>query len=137
MKSKELREGNKVLNDGIVNTVYRINRELTTINTPQGNMIDVQTKLLKGVPLTEERLEKFGFEKMAGRMWCINYSNKHSGFFIKVWNNGVYECRIHGTNLLDNCKYVHKLQNLYYASIEKELNEKKIRQPYGLLVKPL
>ncbi len=114
MKPEELRIGNW--------TTYKgkyVQVELSHFKDESDNRRVIEH--MRPLHLTEEWLEKLGFEKRAGRMWCINDSNKYSGFFIKVWSNGLYECRLYGTNILDDCKYVHQLQNIIFALTGEEL----------------
>jgi hypothetical protein len=75
------------------------------------------------VPLTEEWFLKFGFElktdvyfsniKYKDQCW-VNFS-----FCIAVWRNGNFMYDWNGGNI--QIKYVHQLQNLYFALIGKEL----------------
>ena len=82
---------------------------------------------LDPIPITEEWLLKFGFERYA------------KGRLVKqvLLNGRIYFNIINDTNLLDNicelsqstgpnfgyveCKYVHQLQNLYVALTQKDL----------------
>lgn len=89
------------------------------------NRIDVyyQTKHINPIPLTEEWLLKFGFTRHHA-----NYSN--GVIYIKnVPNNnefvwGVYPFEL-GSGFVINksksLKYIHQLQNLYFALIGEEL----------------
>ena len=87
---------------------------------------------LSPIPLTEEWLERFGFEKSA---WLdsVEYLKEVNSFFIKcffhegrrkpeyaLFGNGGddYEGEM---RLGDDQMYVHKLQNLYYALTGEEL----------------
>jgi len=100
-------------------------------NADSNNIYDLQYGLAKFLPviLTEEWLTKFGFEN-------IDYG--HSRYLINpdktirlIWNNGwLYpqieqapEMSSESTQVvsLDRIKYVHELQNLYYALTHEEL----------------
>lgn len=88
---------------------------------------------LAGIPLTEEWLIKFGFEK-----------NEAEAPGIAIWdefNIGRFIIANHGTGLLPfhfvpvngkviDIKYVHQLQNLYFAvtgeELETDFNSEKI-----------
>jgi hypothetical protein len=77
-----------------------------------------------GIPLTEEWLVKFGFEKRKAHNGCyfINEwfeltKNIHGGFSFEFEN---YEVEIPDVHL----KYIHQLQNLYFALTGEELELK-------------
>ena len=112
MKQTELRIGNYVMNDRIVNTVTSIGKRSIGQITTQGNDILSRTELIKPIPITEEWLIKFGFEKRTpdgyyfdkGRM-SINLPDvyyKINFTLVKIY-------------------YIHQLQNLYFALTNKEL----------------
>ena len=90
------------------------------------------------IPLTEEWLIKFGFEKVIYEsdetgygtdyeldikgVGCISYSDDFSCALF-----GSKESSKHELGFLpnwDNCKHVHSLQNLYFALIGEELKIK-------------
>jgi hypothetical protein len=125
MKASELRIGNRVnyfsesadrwLDDHEVTAL-----DIECLDLDKGDHAD-------GIPLTEEWLLNFGFWKREG-------SN--------VWNNGVgnYRYCIHQTGMLypfdvrssdpsgyfiGTTKYVHQLQNLYFALTGEELTDQK------------
>ena len=64
------------------------------------------------IPLTEEYLLKFGFEKQG--MAYVNFS-----FIINLWTDGELIYSYIGGNIQLN--YVHQLQNLYHALTNEEL----------------
>ena len=67
----------------------------------------------KPIPLTEEWLIKFGFEKLEG--WDDMY-------YFKIGDFQVYEYNVSGYEYDDfNIKHVHQLQNLYFALTGEEL----------------
>ena len=70
-------------------------------------------KDLKGIPLTEEWLVRLGFKKISphGSIWKLG--NFHVQDFIQL---GIYECNNHV-----KIKYIHQLQNLYFALTGEEL----------------
>ena len=93
---------------------------------------------LEPIPLTEEWLIKFGFEKVIYEsdetgygtdyeleikgVGCISYSDDFSCALF-----GSKESSKHELGFLpnwDNCKHVHSLQNLYFALIGEELKIK-------------
>lgn len=114
MKANELRLGNLVLNGG--SNIKDI--------TPQ-TISDFDNKLivLNPIPLTEEWLLKFGFEKQMMWTYAINIiGNKKLIYYLgeKGWSVG-------NKNYSDfsNLNYVHQLQNLYFALTNQELEIKK------------
>lgn len=78
-----------------------------------------------GIPLTEEWLLKFGFEKtgvfwFSKKVWIneLNINIKHRAYTIGSVNGdeALFEC--------ENIDYVHQLQNLYFALTGEELTIK-------------
>jgi len=81
----------------------------------------VTLKQLKPIPLTEEWLLRFGFEKDANK-----YSLSDFRFHIEepCNFNGLLFCD--GFRVItEKIQYVHQLQNLYYALTTQELNQLK------------
>jgi len=74
------------------------------------------------IPLTKERLLKFGFEKCSDNE---HYFIGHHGFcLIYDGDDWCMEPRIDDSLLIAYCKYVHQLQNLYFALTGQELTFK-------------
>lgn len=84
---------------------------------------DVFNKFHKPIRLTEEILFKCGFKDIYNKMWLIlegspNIEINKSTFQVSVWETindeteGIY---------LNNIRYLHQLQNLYFALTGKEL----------------
>lgn len=74
----------------------------------------------KPIPLTEEWLVKFGF-KQCGE-WFILNGFLHQNIAISI----IHRKTTFGDNEeyeIENIKYVHQLQNLYFALTGKELNK--------------
>ena len=88
------------------------------------------------IPLTEEWLLKFGFEKIEFNSDIFGYSAEyhltvkgHGGFIIEYMDD--FSCYLLGDKSdigvapnLDSCKYIHQLQNLYFALTNEELTYK-------------
>ena len=75
------------------------------------------------IPLTEDWLLKFGFEKGIDKVYYI----KSKFIYIKVFEKigHVLLCRDkydEHIKISDNIEYVHQLQNLYFAITNKELS---------------
>lgn len=110
MEARELRIGNYA---------YKYNNpKVYTIE----NGIDINgAGFYQPIPLTGEWLVKFGFKggvKEQGDQLIQVYGN---GFFYLFGNDSVTS----GQCFTGECKYVHQLQNLYFALTGQELEVKK------------
>ena len=135
MKAKELRignwyechEGDKMNNTAIVQlkdiiwTNDGIGYELKHLND-RAVGVTICPEKLNPIPLTEEWLERFGFEKDDGiweheeSMWSCEIIGDDDSFNFKKLGLDI---------LCPNIFYVHQLQNLYYALTGEELNQNK------------
>lgn len=65
---------------------------------------------IKPIPITEDWLVKFGFEEALNGWWCsdeiFSYKDGCFGF---------------GVDRFTEIKYIHQLQNIYFANTGKEL----------------
>jgi hypothetical protein len=115
LSSQELRIGNYVEYGGVINKVYLVSHiyfqvESTDIPTFTAN----KNRAAEPIPLTEEWLFKFGFKK----------HHKHGYFYIENFtidvdmNGQFFMCDVDIHVVL---KYVHQLQNLYFAFTSEEL----------------
>ena len=101
MKAAELRIGNWIDLGGQRN-LHRVEDEiLGCLN-------------LNPIPLTEEWLLKFGFKKVMCKDNYITYSNRNKRI-------GIYPDRCIMRGHAVSFKYVHQLQNLYFALTGEEL----------------
>jgi hypothetical protein len=121
MKASELRIGNLVYKNGIAT-------EITV-----GTMLDIlrYTTPFEPIPLTEEWLLKFGMELTDGfsnsrilkiqkhEYDCSNITFNPNEGLLRL-SNGEQK----GTTLIPHIKYVHQLQNLYFALTGEELTIK-------------
>ena len=114
MKVKDLRIGNLVYTpDRCVDEVTDITLEsISTLGF--GQMYD-----LEPIPLTEEWLIKFGFINHANE-WCNNL------FVFEYWERSklYHFTGGEGVGFGGGFKYVHQLQNLYFALTNEELKLK-------------
>lgn len=110
MKSSDLRIGNYVLANG------KITKVIDVLESGINQMrYDVEYDLedLEPIELTEEILLKCGFEKeiLEPKHYCIKG--------MCIWKcNDMFLCDKNGVHI----KYLHQLQNLYFALTNEELN---------------
>jgi len=118
MKTTELRIGNLVLLDGEEMIITGITKDYVYF---EGGFSMISFTDIKGIPLTEEWLLKFGFKKTKMK------GNKNLMEFIKG-NFIIYlyeEIEVYFSIWDDiTLKYVHQLQNLYFALTGEELEIK-------------
>ena len=119
MKVSELRIGNSIMQDDdfVFVTWWRL--ELM-----ENNKIEY-----KPIPLTEEHLFKFGFDKIENDIptyfKCFGNlieDDYEFSFNIYVDSEQSYFITIFGRKII--IKYIHQLQNLYFALTEEELTIK-------------
>ena len=112
MKANELRIGNLVLSQWENNKIHKV-RGQDIFDLEQG----IDSNSFQPIPLTEEWLLKFGFNK--GK---FNYKWQYGNFIydqkLKLWV--WFGVQIHDY-LIEN---VHQLQNLYFALTAQELTIK-------------
>jgi hypothetical protein len=121
MKANELRIGNLVLDGNKEIQVFMLDVDL---DRDRVNYTGIEG--LKPIPLTKEWLLKFGFED-------VKQYNDFS--FQKLMNDGLFFClddslevyigqMQYFSHSLVVIKYVHQLQNLYFALTQEELEKK-------------
>jgi len=111
MKANELRIGNWIEHNQYPN-------DTVIIRIEDGKHIDEAIRLnANPLPLTEEWLIKFGFEKRS-----LHYFKK-DGIILSV-EDFYYECFLSSNSVI--IKYVHQLQNLYFALTNQELEVKNV-----------
>lgn len=132
MKVNELRIGNLVYDEQ--NRCYEIESIITDRikNTIQLNLIDESGCGIENavnvtpIPLTEEWLEKLGFKKGFKDNWYHKESNEYFNFLRPL--SKCSTCHVESGNFDDidgiPIKYVHQLQNLYFALTGEELTIK-------------
>ena len=131
MKKNELRIGNYVKDmDYDYVTIAGIHPESTNELTVCINDCDVGDRLFKdveGIPLTEEWLIKFGFKQGNSMNFYWNKLIRDNiNISIDPDDGEVWVCDIFDNEsiILTEIKYVHQLQNLYFALTGKELTIK-------------
>ncbi|OPC36155.1 hypothetical protein [Elizabethkingia miricola] len=113
MEIKELRLGNYVKYER--NSVYFTVESIEFVNNLV-NATDIE--YLEPISLTEEWLLKFGFEKSESLSNCTKITNGYKFDF--AGGEVLYLDSIR----LKHIKYVHQLQNLYFALTGEELTIK-------------
>jgi hypothetical protein len=136
MKASELRLGNLITSDGEIFIVDEIRGDFVRAGAlgiySAGFHLDDYY-----IPLTEEWLLKFGFEKFgsAGLVNRIGYysislidSLSEHPSALQIWTGTapVFHISIEEYGYSNNIKYVHQLQNLYFALTGEELTVKEI-----------
>lgn len=129
MKANELRIGNWVLWNGPSHTenalVSIISEGEIHFSCGDSGLINE----IEGIPLTEKWLINLGFEKTMS--WT--YSIELTGNLNLVYYLGEKGWSMWFSNYskFSDLKYVHQLQNLYFALIGKELTLENIKETYG------
>jgi len=83
------------------------------------SLLEINLETCKPIPLTEEWLLKFGFEKVCYEKYAHKKLNKLRAYPHVMKNGfGIYLMDSYG---LPHIKYVHQLQNLYFALTGTEL----------------
>ena len=115
LKLNEIRLGNKILHEG---KIYIVDAKM--MYAFFSGKIDYDIDNFEPIPLTEEWLiEKMKFHKQNNQIYSIGLK-----LFISWWNTNSIEIDINGEVLIINCKYVHELQNIYFALTGEELELK-------------
>lgn len=112
MKANELRIGNYFLWRGMCGTVNTISEKWITEQTNLGRFFYED---IEPIPLTEEWLVKFGFEQYNN---TNHYFYTNTKFIVKINSDTGY---LFGGIDHEPIKYVHQLQNLYFALTNEEL----------------
>lgn len=134
MKASEFRIGNIIVVDAFkpvtkeYATIYKIEQdEGIGSRDPRGSTFITNAGLaLKdyGVAITEEWLLKLGFEEEYRSEFTIKFTHADINEIGYDWNKTFnWRFRFYGNHL--ECKYVHQLQNLYFAITGEELIFKK------------
>ena len=113
MKASELRISNLILKNGKLHYTSYL-----TIRDIHGLSVD-DTDTFEPIPTTEECLLKFGFEKLTGSNVIENCYNKN-GYSVSFSKYGHISFWVSNDNNII-IKYVHQLQNLYFALTGEEL----------------
>jgi len=120
MKIEELRIGNYVNyfeNDTIFKVIQIESNGLEVKNDKE--LTWIETESFEGVPITEEWMLKFGFEKNH-KHGIENYVFNNFTYYPSNKQVKIYD-RFGGSLYVENIEFVHQLQNLYFTVNQKEL----------------
>ena len=116
MEAKELRIGNYINFNGVdIQCGYAV---ITDIRQKEKGLTNeyLSTIIYKPILLTEEWLLKFGFSGDKEYGWSFNY--------VLIITNGEHFDYWGADNVID-LRYIHQLQNLYFALTGEELTTNK------------
>ena len=127
MRVNELRLGNYVDFDGLSFTIKCISNNFIEADRGRGK-VRFSINDLKPIPITEQWLLRLGFEKEKeqdkllatyfyhkNNISRVEFSDKHGNLYWHDNYSSIYHKEI---------KYVHQLQNIYFALIGEELEIK-------------
>lgn len=124
MEIKELRFGNiiNLINIGQCSIVAleRFDNNVLPVVCNEKREFKVNQNIIEPIPLTEEWLLKFGFSKKENK----EYWFKEDSMIRFALLDNVLHCSIGDDEygiLYNRLKYVHQLQNLFFALTNKEL----------------
>jgi hypothetical protein len=126
MEAKNFRVTNLIYNDRIVNAIIFIGFDSVQLITPQGNNITARLELIKPIPLNKEWVEKLGGKTHEGTTYISVPNLKAELHFEFFGSEVVTTLKSQFSDLiLDPIKYVHNLQNLFFALANDELKYEK------------
>lgn len=118
MKSSELRIGNLVNYGGVPSEVSLVDKLFFYCESSRvPTFSEGQDRQAQPIPLTEEWLLMFGFEKTS-----LHYLKKNGIIIFFLNNNEFCECFL--GSIIVKIKHIHQLQNLYFALTGEELTLK-------------
>jgi hypothetical protein len=122
MNTNELRIGNLVdLGNRIAKIIEIAHLACVVVDLEETQDTIEDYERVKGIPLTEEWLLKFGFEKNNNNQFILM-----EGSVDILFNKDLNGWTCDGINFSINMtEHVHQLQNLYFALTGKELKLKK------------
>jgi hypothetical protein len=128
METKELRIGNRVTDSfKYIQIVEYITQTGIRAYFPELHDVGVtETKDLKGIELTKEWLSKCDFKHQNELYYWLPLTNLKAELHCEIYENeNVFIIASDFANLILNpIKYVHQLQNLYFALTNTELTIK-------------
>lgn len=127
MKPNELRFGNIVYAKNEIETIIGIERQRVVVFA--NGMINgegVEYKDIKGIPLTADLLRRFGFTAIEDSNY---YDDQYGNQLYFKGDSAIWVFNSHP--IRHDIKYLHELQNIYYALIGAEIAQIDIQNgPY-------
>lgn len=152
--ANELRFGNKVLNQaGRIITVEQILHSTIVFNNylqvdkesnPYGSSVltytsrvvevieEIEYQHLTAIPLTEELLKNCGFRNFLRDEWVLSFGRSHADF---TFDNDTLQMK-EPAAFRRPIKYLHQLQNVFFALTGQELSIGYIEQPAYTIREP-
>lgn len=129
MKTTEVRLGNLVA----YKDHYQSPEVVAALNKESEKINGHDAKDFNGIPLTEQWLEDFGFEKVQDNVWRLEIApdahieliKSHDFFYPVLSNSPEFSHEDLSVVPVNRLYSVHWLQNLVYFNYEKELELKK------------
>lgn len=131
LKSNEIRIGNYVLANNKVETIYGISEDYPFLDTTEYGFGAIDWRDIKPIELTEDWFVRFGFKKVNEYYhipcldidYCFKYADFRDdyGFYIQYTDSPFAEDDGKYYPVSFRIKYVHQLQNLYFALVGEEL----------------
>ena len=137
IKIQELRIGNMLSIEGTFIKVGKIEENSISWNIAKDTakfkiwnpFLPISDKRINPIPLTEEILLKFGFEyrKKNSKVIMLGLTNEEYETTLQNWiTTNFFQISRCGINALSvEIKYVHQLQNIFFALTGEELTFKK------------
>lgn len=135
IEARELRIGNSILIDGVTPGTIKELREthakVLYKGDVNGNIGDRMSPInydrIKPIPLTEEEVEKFGFNskfKSVHTVWNIGNFYLHQAPTEDDFGGSLPVTQVFHYDFMFEIKWVHQLQNIFYALKGEELVKK-------------
>ena len=119
LKPTDLRIGNKIFFIMCDSECSKLDeKKEITVDISDFEFIRDNNSLFEGIPLTENILLKLGFRHVMNN-WFNVFANGNT-FNVYIFESGKYRVEIVSQSL-GTFKYVHELQNLYFALTGSEL----------------
>ena len=128
INAKELRIGNLVKDHlGRIQTVAEVRHDAYICYLRNGAKLKYKLNTTQPIPLTEEWLLKFSFERFLQETKFKLYFNKNKDSYYASISVSLHSdfCRVNVINQeITKVQYVHQLQNLYFCLCGEELEIK-------------
>ena len=127
MDIRELRIGNLVLYGSVVTLVETIGKGGINFNNYPEGYSDIDEDWIQPIPITEEWLLKFGFEKRGPVDALYNDHWRHPNLN-PVFSEETFTALTidDGIDIAYDIKYVHQIQNVFFVLTGQELTIKEL-----------